>query len=87
MSPRSRTGSAGPTGARGSQPAALDALLTSDPTRPLHARVAFDNIASRRVLEKHGFRVVATEQSFAEARSGEIQEFVLQLGESESGFS
>jgi RimJ/RimL family protein N-acetyltransferase len=63
---------------------ALNAFLTVDPSRPLHARVAFDNVASHRVLEKCGFRVVATERSFAEARSGEIEEFVLQLEESGS---
>ena len=63
---------------------ALNAFLAVDPSRPLHARVAYDNVASRRVLEKCGFRVVATEQGFAEARSGEIEEFVLQLEESGS---
>jgi RimJ/RimL family protein N-acetyltransferase len=63
---------------------ALEAFLTVDPSRPLHARVAYDNVASHRVLEKCGFRVVATERSFAEARSGEIEEFVLQLEESGS---
>jgi hypothetical protein len=36
------------------------------------------------VLEKCGFRVVATERAFAEARSGEIEEFVLRLEESGS---
>jgi RimJ/RimL family protein N-acetyltransferase len=63
---------------------ALNAFLTVDPSRPLHARVAFDNVAPRRVLEKCGFRVVATERAFAEARSGEIEEFVLRLEESGS---
>jgi RimJ/RimL family protein N-acetyltransferase len=58
---------------------ALDAFLTVDPSRPLHARVADDNVASRRVLEKCGFRVIATERSFAEARSHEIEEVVLRL--------
>jgi RimJ/RimL family protein N-acetyltransferase len=53
--------------------------LTVDPSRPLRARVADDNVASRHVLEKCGFRVVATERGFAEARSGEIEEFVLRL--------
>jgi RimJ/RimL family protein N-acetyltransferase len=38
---------------------ALNAFLTVDPSRPLHARVASDNVASRRVLEKCGFRVIA----------------------------
>jgi RimJ/RimL family protein N-acetyltransferase len=68
---------------KGIATAALEAFLTVDPTRPLHARVACDNVASRRVLEKCGFRVTGTERGFAEARSGEIEEFVLQLGESE----
>jgi RimJ/RimL family protein N-acetyltransferase len=61
---------------------ALNAFLTVEPLRPLRARVAYDNVASRRVLEKCGFRVVATDRGFAEARSGEIEEFVLRLDES-----
>ena len=61
---------------------AVQALLTIDRSRPLHARVAYDNIGSRRVLEKCGFRVVATERGFAEARSDEIEELVLRLDES-----
>jgi hypothetical protein len=52
--------------------------------RPLHARVASDNVGSRRVLEKCGFRVIATERSFAEARSAEVEELVLRLEESGS---
>jgi RimJ/RimL family protein N-acetyltransferase len=63
---------------------ALNAFLTVDPSRPLHARVGSDNVASCRVLEKCGLRVVATERSFAQARSGEIEEFVLRLEESGS---
>jgi RimJ/RimL family protein N-acetyltransferase len=58
---------------------ALDAFLTVDPSRPLHACVAYDNVASQRVLEKCGFRVIATERDFATARSGEIEELVLRL--------
>ena len=58
---------------------ALDAFLTVDTSRPLRARVAHDNVASRRVLEKCGFRVIATERGFAEARSREIEEDVLRL--------
>jgi RimJ/RimL family protein N-acetyltransferase len=60
---------------------ALNAFLSVDPSRPLRARVAHDNVASRRVLEKCGFRVIATERGFAEARSAEIEEFVLRLEE------
>jgi RimJ/RimL family protein N-acetyltransferase len=63
---------------------ALNAFLTVDPSRPLHAHVASDNVASCRVLEKCGFRVIATERSFAQAPSGEIEEFVLRLEESGS---
>jgi RimJ/RimL family protein N-acetyltransferase len=62
----------------------LNAFLTVDPSRPLDARVAYDNVASRRVLEKCGFRVIATERSFAQARSAEIEEFVLRLEEAGS---
>ena len=69
---------------KGIASAALNAFLTVEPSRPLHARVAYDNVASRRVLEKCGFRVVATEQGFAEARSGEIAQLVLLLEESGS---
>ena len=58
---------------------ALTAYLTVDPSRPLYGRVASDNVASRRVLEKCGFRVVATDRGFAEARAGEIDELVLRL--------
>jgi RimJ/RimL family protein N-acetyltransferase len=55
--------------------------LAVDRSRPLYAHVAFDNAASRRVLQKCGFRVIATEQGFAEARSAEIEELVLRLDE------
>jgi RimJ/RimL family protein N-acetyltransferase len=58
---------------------ALQAFLTVDPSRPLHARVAYNNVASRRVLEKCGFRAIATDRGFAEARSCEIEEVVLRL--------
>jgi len=62
--------------------AALRAFLAVDPSRPLRGRVAADNVASRRVLEKCGFRVVGQERGYAEARSGEIDELVLRLDES-----
>ena len=58
---------------------ALRTFLTVDTSRPLHARVAYDNVGSRRVLEKCGFRVIASERGFAEARSREIEEIVLRL--------
>ena len=50
---------------------ALAAFLTLEPARPLHARVARHNPASRRVLEKCGFR-----------QAGEDgEELILKLGE------
>jgi RimJ/RimL family protein N-acetyltransferase len=58
---------------------ALTAFLAVERSRPLHARVASDNVASRRVLEKCGFRVVSTERNVAEARSAEIEELMLRL--------
>jgi RimJ/RimL family protein N-acetyltransferase len=66
---------------KGIATAALTAFLAVDSTRPLNARVASDNVGSRRVLEKCGFRVVGTERGFAEARSEEIEELVLRLEE------
>ena len=65
--------------AKGIATDALNAFLAVDRSRPLHARVASDNVASRRVLEKCGFRVIATERNVAEARSAEIEEPVLRL--------
>ena len=56
---------------------ALSAFLAVDLSRPLHARVAYDNVASRRIPEKCGFRFIATERGFAQARSAEIEEQVL----------
>jgi RimJ/RimL family protein N-acetyltransferase len=64
---------------KGIATSALEELLSVDPSRPIHARVAHDNVASRRVLEKCGFRVIATDRGFAEARSSEIEEVVLRL--------
>jgi RimJ/RimL family protein N-acetyltransferase len=69
---------------KGIATAALKEFLTVDPTRPIHGRVASDNVASRRVLEKCGFQVVAHERGFAEARGCEIEEVVLRLAGSSS---
>jgi RimJ/RimL family protein N-acetyltransferase len=64
---------------RGIATCALRVFLEVETTRPLHARVAADNVASRRVLEKCGFRVVGTDRGFAGARGQEIDELVLRL--------
>src|SRR4051812_43933452 len=65
---------------RGVATEALTLFLTIVPVRPLYARVAFDNVASRRVLEKAGFRQVGSEISYASARRAEIEEAILRLG-------
>jgi len=64
---------------------ALGAFLAVERSRPLRAHVASDNVGSRRVLEKCGFRVIATERGFAEARSAEIEELVLRLDDPAPG--
>ncbi|HEX7743902.1 MAG TPA: GNAT family N-acetyltransferase [Micromonosporaceae bacterium] len=58
---------------------ALALLLDVVRRRPLHARAASDNIGSLRVLQKSGFRVIGTENSFAAGRNVEIEETILRL--------
>ncbi len=62
---------------RGIASRALELLLDLVPARPLHARVASDNAASLRVLQKSGFKVTGTENSFARGRNGTIEELIL----------
>jgi hypothetical protein len=47
------------------------------PVRPLHARAASDSIGSLRILQKSGFQVVGTENSFAPGRNCVIEETIL----------
>jgi RimJ/RimL family protein N-acetyltransferase len=47
--------------------------------RPLYAHVAFDNIGSRRVLEKCGFSKVREDKYFAKARGEEIVEYIYEV--------
>lgn len=57
---------------------ALSEFLSQVSTkRPIYARVAKDNMGSRRVLEKCGFEVVGEERGVANARNMEIDELVL----------
>jgi RimJ/RimL family protein N-acetyltransferase len=59
---------------------ALTAFLAQvNATRPIYARVAKDNLGSRRVLEKCGFRVIGEMTGFANARGEEIEELLLEL--------
>lgn len=47
-------------------------------TRPIYARVAKDNMGSRRVLEKCDFRIIGESMGFANARGEEIEELLLE---------
>lgn len=59
---------------------ALTAFLEqANTTRPIQARVALDNLGSRRVLEKCGFEVIEQTRGFANARGAEIAELLLEL--------
>jgi RimJ/RimL family protein N-acetyltransferase len=65
---------------RGVATRALDKYLAFDTHRPLHARVAKHNVASRRVLEKCGFTVIG-EGTVPPEVTGEdpIEEYLLTL--------
>jgi RimJ/RimL family protein N-acetyltransferase len=56
---------------------ALELIMDLVTTRPLHARAASDNLASLRVLQKSGFKIIGTENSFAPGRNSDIQETIL----------
>lgn len=58
---------------------ALQQFLTLETTRPINGHVAFDNIASQKVLENGGFVKTGTDQYFANARGKEIEEFIYRL--------
>ncbi|MEZ3180546.1 GNAT family N-acetyltransferase [Streptomyces pimonensis] len=64
---------------KGIATAALRALLAEVGERPLYARVAADNAASRRVLERCGFEVSGRAAAYAPARGAEVDELVLAL--------
>jgi RimJ/RimL family protein N-acetyltransferase len=64
---------------RGVATAALRALLTEVPERPLYARAAADNAGSLRVLARCGFQETARDRGYAPARGAEIEEVVLRL--------
>lgn len=64
---------------KGIATAALRAFLAPVTTRPIYGRVAKDNRASLRVLEKCGFTIIGEDKGFANARGQEIEEWLLQL--------
>lgn len=64
---------------RGVATEALRLLVSREPERPLFARVAAHNAASRAVLEKNGFTEVSRDVAFAPGAGREIEEIVFTL--------
>jgi RimJ/RimL family protein N-acetyltransferase len=60
--------------------ALADFLVHINRKRPIYARAAKDNLASLRVLEKCGFKIIGEDKGFANARNGEVEEYLLELG-------
>ena len=58
---------------------ALSKFLDEVKGRPIYARAAKDNVASIRVLEKCGFKIIGYGEGFANARGKEIEEVILEL--------
>lgn len=54
-------------------------FLKTEQIRPIYGRVAFDNYASKKVLEKCGFVNIGKEKGFANARQKEIEEYIYKL--------
>lgn len=63
---------------------ALEQFLHEIALRPLYARIAKSNVRSLRVARRGGFTVIG-EDRFTDARGQEVEEFILELGESRSG--
>jgi len=55
----------------------LAEILRHEKERPFLARSAKDNAASLRVLERCGFVICGEDRGFANARNGDIEEYVL----------
>lgn len=64
---------------RGIARTALKNFLNIETMRPIFGHVAFDNIASQKVLEACGFARTGTDRGFASARQAEIEEFIYKL--------
>ena len=62
---------------RGIASRALELLMDLVPIRPLQARAASDNVGSLRVLQKSGFKIIGSENSFAPGRTSHIEEAIL----------
>ncbi len=68
-----------PLWGRGIASAALALLLSEEPARPLHARVAAHNAPSRRVLERAGFVESGRATSYAAGAARDVDEVLLVL--------
>lgn len=64
---------------RGIATQALAVFLRQIQTRPLHAHVAKDNIASLRVLQRCGFVITGEDREFSHARGTQVEEYILTL--------
>lgn len=62
---------------------ALSQFLDLIKTRPLYAHVAKHNIASRRVLEKSGFKIAEEDKFFSKIFGEDIEEYILILDSNE----
>ena len=58
---------------------ALSLFLKEEKHRPLYAHVAGHNQASIRVLEKCGFKVIASDEDFSNEKGEKIGGFILKL--------
>ena len=58
----------------------LGKLIEMESDRPIYGRVAFDNLASQKVLKKCGFIRITEDKGFANARQKEIVEYIYRLG-------
>ena len=65
---------------RGIASQAMKDFLEIEPMRPIFGRVAFDNFASQKLLEKFGFTRIGAGKGFASARQMEIEEYIYRLG-------
>ena len=64
---------------RGVATRALALFLDLVRERPLYALAAKDNIASIRVLQKNGFRIIGEGKGYAHARGADVEEYILKL--------
>ena len=67
---------------RGFATEGLKKFIEDTVKRPLFARVAYDNFASQKVLEKCGFKFIGKDKGFANARKMEIEEFIYKFDSS-----